>query len=633
MANSLFSRPRSTPTAEKIRKSELAKFWFSTSYYLGRQLALYQAVSIPELGAFTLVREHVVNQQNNVVLVERPVFHLAKALAQDHDLRYDYIDVAGHDEYQQLPYDEIASETGISEGAARLCVQRTVCQFSACIGKRQNVAFVWWDVGMLLIEGKRVQMKFYEDFLGKLSGTAEVLQALLGMPEMSKAVISRNACAASLTASGHVTVFPMYTHEIELETPDTAKVDLKYHVKTRRGQGWAIGRKGDLCETRLLHRAALPPKRLPPLTGMRGRDQAAEEKEPRTRQLPAIPRRSLPEKEEQAKVVPLVGPRMVDFFAIAREKKRMADLEAKALETKKGKVVKGQNVRKEEEKGKNVRKEREAKKVKEVKPVKPVKPVKQVKPVKPVKEVKPVKPVKEVKPVKPVKPVKQVKPVKEVKQEKKVQEKKLPKVTQKKQQQKLQGKKAEKGKQQKSQEKDTEAEPEEVKLPAAQETSVTEEEYSISLSGSETERSSSTPSLRERMMGKQEEAEEEPRAVFWDSAALPKRKLSSRTDEALREVVKLIVGQVSREQQGQRDAEKDLQDRLQSELAVLWWSRPSTHAPGLLHLPGAEHRPAPPAGPKPEKASRRVVRRVVVRHVDEDHERSSSSEILEPDIH
>ncbi|XP_048795050.1 golgin subfamily A member 6-like protein 6 [Lagopus muta] len=326
---------------------------------------------------------------------------------------------------------------------------------------------------------------------------------------------------------------------------------------------------------------------------MRGRDQAAEEKEPRTRQLPAIPRRSLPEKEEQAKVVPLVGPRMVDFFAIAREKKRMADLEAKALETKKGKVVKGQNVRKEEEKGKNVRKEREAKKVKEVKPVKPVKEVK---------------------------PVKQVKPVKEVKQEKKVQEKKFPKVTQKKQQQKLQGK-------------DTEAEPEEVKLPAAQETSVTEEEYSISLSGSETERSSSTPSLRERMMGKQEEAEEEPRAVFWDSAALPKRKLSSRTDEALREVVKLIVGQVSREQQGRRDAEKDLQDRLQSELAVLWWSRPSTHAPGLLHLPGAEHRPAPPAGPKPEKASRRVVRRVVVRHVDEDHERSSSSEILEPDIH
>lgn len=34
---------------------------------------------------------------------------------------------------------------------------------------------------MLLIEGKRVQMKFYEDFLEKLNGTADMLQALLGV--------------------------------------------------------------------------------------------------------------------------------------------------------------------------------------------------------------------------------------------------------------------------------------------------------------------------------------------------------------------------------------------------------------------------------------------------------------------
>jgi len=60
-------------------------------------------------------------------------------------------------------------------------VERTVCLFSACIEKRRNVAFIWRDVGMLLIEGKRVQMKFYEDFLEKLNGTADMLQALLGV--------------------------------------------------------------------------------------------------------------------------------------------------------------------------------------------------------------------------------------------------------------------------------------------------------------------------------------------------------------------------------------------------------------------------------------------------------------------
>jgi len=41
-----------------------------------------------------VVRERVVSQKG-LVTVERPLFHLAKALAQDHDLQYDSIDVAG----------------------------------------------------------------------------------------------------------------------------------------------------------------------------------------------------------------------------------------------------------------------------------------------------------------------------------------------------------------------------------------------------------------------------------------------------------------------------------------------------------------------------------------------------------
>ncbi|POI23313.1 hypothetical protein CIB84_012939, partial [Bambusicola thoracicus] len=161
-------------------------------------------VHIPGLGTFTVVREHVVSQQKGLVTVERPLFHLAKALAQDHDLQYDCIDIAE---------------------------------------KRRNVAFIWRDVGMLLIEGKRVQMKFYEDFLEKLNGTTDMLQALLGMPEMSKSVISRNDCVASQTTSGRVTVFPMYEHKCIIKMTETPKVDLKYHVKTRHEQGWA--RPGD----------------------------------------------------------------------------------------------------------------------------------------------------------------------------------------------------------------------------------------------------------------------------------------------------------------------------------------------------------------------------------------------------
>ncbi|XP_032298410.1 coiled-coil domain-containing protein 81-like isoform X2 [Coturnix japonica] len=490
MANSLFSRPRSPPTTEKLRESELARIWSSASYYLGEQLALYQAVSIPGLGTFTVVRELVASQQNNTVAVHRPVFLLAKALAQDNDLQYDFIDDAEPDPYYELPYDEIASENGISEYEAQLCVERTLCLFSACIGKRQNVAFVWRDVGMLLIEGRWVQMKFYEDFLGKLNGTADNLQALLGMPEMSKSVISRNACAASQTSSGRVIVFPMYTHESILQRTETAKVDLKYHLKTRHEQGWSRagdrGRKGDLCETHLLHRAALSPEKLPALTVMPGRDRKAKEKEPRTGHLPAILTRSS-EKEEQKKVLPLVTPRMVDFVAV------------------------------------EVKKRKESSSPKE----------------------------------------------------------------------------------------------EHFSSP-----SESESEQSCSSSGSGSS-SSSSPSLMERMMGEQEEAEEQPPSIFWDSSAIPKARLSPRTDETLQEVVQCIMRQVSREQQGQRDAERDLQDRLQSELAVVRWSRRPIKESSILHLAGTGLKPAPPPGPRPGKSVR--ARRVVSVHNNEDHERSAST--------
>ncbi|XP_046794069.1 golgin subfamily A member 6-like protein 6 isoform X1 [Gallus gallus] len=461
------------------------------------------------------------------------------------------------------------------------------------------------------------------------------------MPEMSKSVISRNDCVASQTTSGRVTVFPMYEHKCIIKMTETPKVDLKYHVKTRHEQGWArpgdSGTKGDLCETRLLHRAALSPIRLPALTVMPGRDQKAEEKEPRTRQLPAVPGRPLQDKEEQGKVIPLVTPRMVDFIAAAVEANRRIAAEKKCAKTRKGKEQKGKTVRKEkEEKGKTVRKEKEekGKKVKEKEDkMRKEEKVKQEK----VKEEKGKK-VKEdkmrkeekVKQEKKVKFVQQEK-VKVVKQEMKVKNVKQEKVRKVKQEEKsrfskhaqkflaeeekknkmLKKQKKKQAKQQELEAEKTEAQPEEVEMPVAQESSTFEEEYSSSLSESETEQSSSScsssHSLIKRMMGEQEEAEEEPPRVSWDSAHFPKRRLTPVTEETLREVVKCIVEQVAREQQGQRDAEKDLQGRLQSELAVLrWsqWSRSARETPSILSLSGPQYRPAPPPGPRPGKAAR-----------------------------
>lgn len=50
------------------------------------------------------------------------------------------------------------------------CIQGTMSLISRCLGKGENIALVLTDVGVLLIEGTKVQMKFYYEFLEVLSG-------------------------------------------------------------------------------------------------------------------------------------------------------------------------------------------------------------------------------------------------------------------------------------------------------------------------------------------------------------------------------------------------------------------------------------------------------------------------------
>ena len=85
----------------------------------------------------------------------------------------------GHCHFEELPYAQIASENNVSVSAVRLCVESTTRRFWGCVEDRQDVAFLWRGVGMLIIQGKDVKMKFYENFLSKLNGTTKSLKALL----------------------------------------------------------------------------------------------------------------------------------------------------------------------------------------------------------------------------------------------------------------------------------------------------------------------------------------------------------------------------------------------------------------------------------------------------------------------
>ncbi|KAK2523262.1 hypothetical protein Q9966_012151 [Columba livia] len=350
MAGRLFLQPHLAPTIQKLERYEFAKIWASASSHLSLQLALHQVVRIPGIGTFAVVTKRVALSEQDLVMVERPVFQLEQAVAQDHELRCGCIDIPGRQDVEQLPFAQIASENAVSEGTVQLYMKRTTHLFHACLENRENVAIIWRDVGMLIVQGKDIKMRFYLDFLERLNGSGKMLQALLEMPEMRDSVISRHDTAASQTSSGRVMVLPWYQLETVPKMP--VLIDLPGRVP-RRGDG--SGKKEDVAEKRLLRRARLSPNRLPALPVKPEQGQKAEGSEPRARQLPAVQRSCLKEKEEKGKLPPLVGPGTVDFIARAMERREKREKKKREKKKKKKEEQLPQYIRKfleEEEKKK-----------------------------------------------------------------------------------------------------------------------------------------------------------------------------------------------------------------------------------------------------------------------------------------
>lgn len=80
---------------------------------------------------------------------------------------------------EPLRYAQIAAATFVSAKRVVGCIQATMSLFSRCIRKGRNVALILKDIGMLLIEGTRVQMKYYHDFLEMMTGKDTLKEALL----------------------------------------------------------------------------------------------------------------------------------------------------------------------------------------------------------------------------------------------------------------------------------------------------------------------------------------------------------------------------------------------------------------------------------------------------------------------
>ncbi|KFZ50829.1 Coiled-coil domain-containing protein 81, partial [Antrostomus carolinensis] len=114
----------------------------------------------------------------------------------------------GNKVVEPLKYIKGAVVAAVSRRKAENCVQGTTSLLSHCLGKGENVALVLRNLGVLLVEGTKVQVKFYYSFLEKLSGKKNLEKAVFKVPQLLDMMVSPMVPVASLTFSGRVIVFP-----------------------------------------------------------------------------------------------------------------------------------------------------------------------------------------------------------------------------------------------------------------------------------------------------------------------------------------------------------------------------------------------------------------------------------------
>ncbi|NWX06732.1 CCD81 protein, partial [Caloenas nicobarica] len=125
----------------------------------------------------------------------------------------------GNKELEPLKYAQVAVVASVSRRKVEGCILGITSLLSHCLGKGENVALVLRDVGVLLIEGRKVHMRFYLNFLKRITGKRMQEEAAFKVHRLLKMVVSRKVPIASLTFSGRVIVFPEFELELVPKPP------------------------------------------------------------------------------------------------------------------------------------------------------------------------------------------------------------------------------------------------------------------------------------------------------------------------------------------------------------------------------------------------------------------------------
>ncbi|NXX67001.1 CCD81 protein, partial [Spizella passerina] len=103
---------------------------------------------------------------------------------------------------------EVAAVLGLPRRKVEGSLQATMSLLSQCLGMGEDVALVLRDIGVLLVERRKVQMRFYLSFLEAVAGKDNLEKGIFKIQELLDMVVPRGVPVAALTSFGSVIVFP-----------------------------------------------------------------------------------------------------------------------------------------------------------------------------------------------------------------------------------------------------------------------------------------------------------------------------------------------------------------------------------------------------------------------------------------
>ncbi|NWV02100.1 CCD81 protein, partial [Upupa epops] len=113
----------------------------------------------------------------------------------------------GNKVLETVKYCKVATAASVSRRKVECCIEGTASLISHCLLKGHNVALVLNNVGVLVIEGTKVQLKFYKEFFKAVSGKDNVKKVSTKFPRLLD-MVSPVVPVASLTWSGRAIIFP-----------------------------------------------------------------------------------------------------------------------------------------------------------------------------------------------------------------------------------------------------------------------------------------------------------------------------------------------------------------------------------------------------------------------------------------